>query len=172
MVERPLRIPVWLSCVNPRRFWPRCHFSRRLSSNGRTSSQQCREPALVTPESSRRARGVEVWAALRSLGRRGLADMIERTCVHAGHFADGLRAAGYQILNDVIINQVLVSFGSAEINDRVIRGVQQDGTCGAAAPFGKVSRPCVSAFLPGQPRTKTSSGPEAILRVARECEAG
>ncbi len=136
-------------------------------------ASNAREPALVTPESSRRARGVEVWAALRSLGRRGLADMIERTCVHAGHFADGLRAAGYQILNDVIINQVLVSFGSAEINDRVIRGVQQDGTCwcGGTVWQGKPAmRISVSSWATTDQDVERSL--EAILRVARECEAG
>jgi glutamate/tyrosine decarboxylase-like PLP-dependent enzyme len=81
------------------------------------------------PEMSRRARAVEVWAALRTLGRKGLAEMIERTCRHAQHFADGLRAAGYQVLNDVVINQVLVSFGEAETTRRVIAGLQADGTC-------------------------------------------
>ena len=64
-----------------------------------------REPVHYTPDFSRRARGVEVWAALRSLGREGLADLIERTCRHAARFADGLRDAGYEVLNDVVINK-------------------------------------------------------------------
>jgi len=72
-------------------------------------------------------------AALRSLGRRGLADLIARTCRHATRFADGLREAGYEILNDVVINQVLVSFGDAELTRRVIAGIQADGTCWAGA---------------------------------------
>ncbi len=88
-----------------------------------------REPHHHTPEASRRARGIEVWAALRSLGRSGLEDMIERTCRHASRFADGLRAAGYEILNDVVLNQVLVSFGNDETTRRVIAAIQQDGTC-------------------------------------------
>ena len=67
-----------------------------------------REPAAHAPELSRRARGVEVWAVLRALGRSGLADLIERDCRHATRFAEGLRAAGYEILNDVVLNQVLV----------------------------------------------------------------
>jgi glutamate/tyrosine decarboxylase-like PLP-dependent enzyme len=88
-----------------------------------------REPWDYVPEFSRRARGVEVWAALRSLGREGLADLVERSCRHASRFADGLRDAGYAILNDVVINQVLVSFGDPDMTRQVIAGVQADGTC-------------------------------------------
>ncbi|HEX9105846.1 MAG TPA: pyridoxal-dependent decarboxylase, partial [Longimicrobiales bacterium] len=88
-----------------------------------------REPSEYTPELSRRARGVEVWAALRSLGRQGLADLVERCCRHATRFAEGLRAAGCEILNDVVLNQVLVSFGEPERTRAVIEAVQRDGTC-------------------------------------------
>jgi glutamate/tyrosine decarboxylase-like PLP-dependent enzyme len=88
-----------------------------------------RNPSDYTPELSRRARGVEVWAALRSLGRAGLADLIERTCRHARRFADGLRAAGYRVLNEVALNQVLVAFGDAETTNRIISEIQTDGTC-------------------------------------------
>jgi glutamate/tyrosine decarboxylase-like PLP-dependent enzyme len=92
---------------------------------------EAREPNHFTPEFSRRARGVEVWAALRALGRRGVADLIERTCRHAARFAEGLRAAGHEILNDVVINQVLVSFGDAATTRRVVAAIQADGTCWA-----------------------------------------
>jgi glutamate/tyrosine decarboxylase-like PLP-dependent enzyme len=88
-----------------------------------------REPADYTPELSRRGRGVEVWAALRSLGRSGLAAMLERSCAQARRFAEGLRAAGHEVLNDVVLNQVLVSFGSPEKTERVIAALQEDGTC-------------------------------------------
>jgi glutamate/tyrosine decarboxylase-like PLP-dependent enzyme len=88
-----------------------------------------REPEQYTPEMSRRARGVEVWAALLSLGRSGLADLVERTCRYATRFAAGLRAAGWEVLNDVVLNQVLVSFGDAETTRRVIAAIQSDGTC-------------------------------------------
>ena len=88
-----------------------------------------REPADYTPELSRRARGVEVWAALRTLGRSGLAEMLERTCAHARRFAEGLTGAGYQVLNEVVLNQVLVTFGDDAATDRVIAAVQADGTC-------------------------------------------
>jgi glutamate/tyrosine decarboxylase-like PLP-dependent enzyme len=88
-----------------------------------------RVPYQYTPDFSRRARGIEVWAALRQLGRPGLADLIERTCRYAEQFAAGLRAAGYRVLNDVVLNQVLVSFGSSERTREVIARVQRDGTC-------------------------------------------
>ncbi len=88
-----------------------------------------REPSQFTPEMSRRARGIELWAALRSLGRAGLADLIERTCGHAARFAEGLRALGCDVLNEVVINQVLVSFGSDADTRAVIEHVQRDGTC-------------------------------------------
>jgi glutamate/tyrosine decarboxylase-like PLP-dependent enzyme len=88
-----------------------------------------RDPMQWTPESSRRARGIEVWAAIKSLGRSGLADLVERTCRHAQHFASGLRAAGHEVLNDVVINQVLVRFGDDETTNAVIDAVQRDGTC-------------------------------------------
>ena len=88
-----------------------------------------RVPYQYTPDFSRRARGVEVWAALRQLGRAGLADLIERTCRLARRFADGLARGGHRILNDVVLNQVLVSFGSAERTREVIARIQSDGTC-------------------------------------------
>jgi glutamate/tyrosine decarboxylase-like PLP-dependent enzyme len=88
-----------------------------------------RNPSDFTPELSRRARGVEVWAALRALGRAGLAEMFERNCRQAQRFAAGLRAAGHEVLNDVVLNQVLVSFGNPERTRRVIAAIQRDGTC-------------------------------------------
>jgi len=88
-----------------------------------------REPSHFTPELSRRARGVEAWAALRSLGRAGLADLVERNCRYARRFAEGLKNAGYDVLNEVTLNQVLVSFGSAEHTRQVVAKVQEEGTC-------------------------------------------
>jgi glutamate/tyrosine decarboxylase-like PLP-dependent enzyme len=88
-----------------------------------------REPCHHTPEFSRRARGVEIWAALRQLGREGVADLIERSCRQAARMAKLLSAAGYEILNDVVINQVLVSFGAPERTKRVIEAIQREGTC-------------------------------------------
>src|SRR6266508_3353153 len=76
-----------------------------------------------------RARGVEVWAALRALGRAGLADLIERSCRYATRFAEGLRSAGYQVLNEVVSNQVLVAFGDADTTRQVIAAIQAEGIC-------------------------------------------
>jgi glutamate/tyrosine decarboxylase-like PLP-dependent enzyme len=88
-----------------------------------------REPSQYTPELSRRARGVEIWAALKSLGRAGLAELIDRNCRLARRFADALAQGGCEILNEVVLNQVLVSFGDATRTLRVIERVQHDGTC-------------------------------------------
>jgi glutamate/tyrosine decarboxylase-like PLP-dependent enzyme len=87
------------------------------------------ESMHLTPQSSQRARGVEVWATLASIGRDGVADLVERCCRLARRFADGMRAAGFAVLNDVVLNQVLVSFGDAARTDAVIAAVQADGTC-------------------------------------------
>jgi glutamate/tyrosine decarboxylase-like PLP-dependent enzyme len=78
---------------------------------------------------SRRARGIELWAAMRSLGRSGLQELIERNCRQAKRFAERLRGAGFTVLNDVVLNQVLVSFGNEQDTLRVIAEVQKDGTC-------------------------------------------
>jgi glutamate/tyrosine decarboxylase-like PLP-dependent enzyme len=86
-------------------------------------------PADLVPESSRRARGFAVWAALRELGADGMAELVERCCLLADRFADRLAAAGLEIANDVVLNQVLVGFGSDARTDAVIAAVQRDGTC-------------------------------------------
>jgi len=86
------------------------------------------EPMDAVPEMSRRGRGIACWAALRSLGRSGLASLVERTCAFARTFADRLRAAGFTVLNDVVLNQVMVSFGSDAETRRVVAEVQREGT--------------------------------------------
>jgi glutamate/tyrosine decarboxylase-like PLP-dependent enzyme len=88
-----------------------------------------RESMHLTPQSSQRARGVEVWAALAGLGRDGVAELVSRTCQLARRFADGMRDAGYDVLNDVVLNQVLVAFGDAPSTDAIITAVQDEGTC-------------------------------------------
>jgi len=90
---------------------------------------QLAAPSDFVLESSRRARGFAVWAALRELGRDGIAELVDRCCTHARRFADGLRSGGAEVVNDVVLNQVLVGFGSDESTDAVIDGVQRDGTC-------------------------------------------
>jgi glutamate/tyrosine decarboxylase-like PLP-dependent enzyme len=101
-----------------------------------------RDPYNWVPESSRRARGFPIYAALRSLGRSGLANMIDHCCALARRMADGLRGApGVTILNDVVLNQVLVRFAPPDgrqtadaatidaFTRSVILAVQADGTC-------------------------------------------
>ena len=80
-----------------------------------------RAPSDYVPESSRRARGFATWAALRELGRTGVADLVDRCCALARRFADRLGAIdGVTIANDVVLNQVLVGFGDDERTDRVV----------------------------------------------------
>ena len=90
-----------------------------------------RNPSDYTPELSRRARGIEVWAALLALGRDGVEELVARHCRQAHRFAEGLSAAGFEILNEVVLNQVLVAFGDAERTARVIAAIQAEGTCWA-----------------------------------------
>jgi glutamate/tyrosine decarboxylase-like PLP-dependent enzyme len=90
---------------------------------------ESRNPSDYTPELSRRARGVDVWACLRSLGRRGLEDLVDRCCRHATRFAQGLSAAGYDVLNDVVLNQVLVSFGDDTTTRAITEEICREGTC-------------------------------------------
>ncbi len=134
---------------------------------------ETREPSQYTPESSRRARGVEIWAALRALGRSGVADLVEQTCRHAARFAEGLRAAGYRVLNEVVINQVLVSFGDDDLTRRVIARLQEDGTCwcGGTVWQGQTAmRISVSSWATTDDDVERSLA--AMLRIAGEERAG
>jgi glutamate/tyrosine decarboxylase-like PLP-dependent enzyme len=129
---------------------------------------ELREPYIYTPEASRRARGIEVWAALRSLGRDGVADLVERTCRLARRFAERLGGAGFEILNDVVLNQVMVSFGSPERTERVIAGIQADGTCwcGGTVWQGRTAmRISVSCWATTEADVDASV--DAMLRVAQ-----
>lgn len=88
-----------------------------------------RDAMDFTPDSSRRARGVDVWAALMSLGRSGVEALVERNCAQASRMAERLSEAGIEILNDVVLNQVVAAFGNDGRTAAVIEGVQADGTC-------------------------------------------
>jgi glutamate/tyrosine decarboxylase-like PLP-dependent enzyme len=93
------------------------------------SAPATRAPGDFVPESSRRARGFATWAALRELGRSGVAELVDRCCRLAVRFADALREIdGVEIGNDVVLNQVLVRWGNDERTDRVIAAAQLDGT--------------------------------------------
>ncbi len=146
------------------------HLKAAMSANAAyLATTDAREPSHYTPEMSRRARGIEVWAALRSLGRSGVADLIERNCQSAMRFAEGLRAAGYEILNEVELNQVMVSFGDDATTQRVLAAVQQEGTCwcGGTIWRGRAAmRISVSSWATTAADVEQSL--EAILRVARQ----
>lgn len=128
-----------------------------------------REPYHSTPELSRRGRGIEVWAALKALGRSGVAELVERCCAHAARFAEGLRGAGHEVLNDVVLNQVLVSFGDDATNERVIRAIQEDGTCwcgGSDWRGRRVMRISVSSWATTEADVEMSLA--AMIRCAGE----
>ena len=133
------------------------------------TSSRFRNPSDYTPELSRRARGVEVWAALRSLGRKGLVDLVERTCRYASLLAEGLRSAGYRVLNEVVLNQVLVAFGDADTTLRVVSDIQKDGTCwcGPTVWQGQTAmRISVSSWATKEDDVERSL--DSILRIARQ----
>jgi glutamate/tyrosine decarboxylase-like PLP-dependent enzyme len=126
-----------------------------------------RQPMQWGPESSRRARAIELWAALRSLGKSGVEELIERTCEHAQTFAAGLRTAGYEVLNEVSLNQVLVSFGDDEKTSRVIAAIQAEGTCwcgGTLWKGRKAMRISVSSWA--TTASDVTRSLHAILRIA------
>jgi glutamate/tyrosine decarboxylase-like PLP-dependent enzyme len=131
-------------------------------------TSEFRNPSDFTPELSRRARGVEVWAALRSLGRQGVTELIERNCRQARRFAAGLNAAGFKVLNDVVLNQVLVAFGDAETTNRVIAEIQTEGTCwcGGTVWQGQTAmRISVSSWATTDADVERSL--DAMVRIAR-----
>ena len=126
-----------------------------------------REPSEYTPELSRRARGIEVWAALLSMGRSGFAELIDNCCRHARRFAEGLSGAGFEILNDVVLNQVLVTFGDADKTNRVIDAIQRDGTCWAGGTQWQghtAMRIAVSSWATKENDVEKSL--DAIIRIA------
>lgn len=128
-----------------------------------------REPSHYTPELSRRARAIEIWAALSSLGREGLAELVETSCRQAVAFADGLRARGFEVLNEVVLNQVLVSFGSPEVTRRAIIILQEEGVCwcGGTVWQGKTAmRISVSGWATSDEDVEVSL--EAMERAARQ----
>jgi glutamate/tyrosine decarboxylase-like PLP-dependent enzyme len=132
-----------------------------------------REPMQWGPESTRRARAIEIWTALRTLGRAGVAELVRRCCRHALAFANGLRAAGFEILNEVELNQVLVAFGDDTTTARVIEGIQREGTCwcGGTTWHGrKAMRISVSSWATTESDVERSLS--AMLRVAREINQG
>ncbi len=124
------------------------------------------------PESSQRARQIDVWAVLRSLGRAGVADLVAGACARAHRFGEALADAGLEVLNDVVLNQVLVAAGPDPTTERLISAVQQDGTCwcGPTTWNGRVAmRLSVSGWNTTDQDAEQSV--EAILRCARQVGA-
>jgi glutamate/tyrosine decarboxylase-like PLP-dependent enzyme len=126
-------------------------------------------PALgdLVLESSRRARGFAVWAALRQLGRGGVAELVDGCCALARRFAAGLAAGGAEIANNVVLNQVLVDFGDDARTDRIIEAVQRDGTCwlgGTTWRGRRLMRVSISNWSTSEADVDRSVA--AILRVA------
>ncbi|MER5223885.1 pyridoxal phosphate-dependent decarboxylase family protein [Streptomyces flaveus] len=124
--------------------------------------------ADYTAESSRRARGFATWAALRELGRDGVAELVDRCCSLARRFADGLSAAGFEVVNDLVLNQVLVSFGDDARTDHVVQAVQNDGTCWVGATTWR-GRRLMRISVSGHATTEADvdQSVAAIVRLAR-----
>ncbi len=125
-----------------------------------------RIPYQYTPELSRRARAVDIWAAMRTLGKQGIDELVTRTCAYAEYLASSLRMAGFEILNEVDTNQVLVSFG--DDTHRIIQEIQSDGTCWCGGTTWKgrpAMRISVSSIKTSEHDIKRSL--EAILKIAK-----
>jgi glutamate/tyrosine decarboxylase-like PLP-dependent enzyme len=120
-----------------------------------------------TPEFSRRARGFPIYAAIRSLGRAGIATMVERCCEHARRFAEMLAGGGAEVLNEVVLNQVLVRFEDDARTDAAIERVVRDGTCflsGTTFRGARAMRISVSNWQTSDDDVERSA--RAILRAA------
>jgi glutamate/tyrosine decarboxylase-like PLP-dependent enzyme len=127
------------------------------------------DPFFNTPEMSRRARGVDTWAAISSLGKNGVINLIERCCYLAEKFASNLGDAEFEILNEVVLNQVLVSFGDAKTTNRIIKKIQEDGTCwcGGTIWKGKTAmRISVSSWMTTEEDITTCSN--RIIHIAKK----
>jgi len=86
-----------------------------------------RQPNNLVPELSRRARGIEFWAALKTLGKQGVEDLVDRNCLHATRFAQGLADAGYEVLNDVVLNQVVFACSDKSKTRKALEHIQNSG---------------------------------------------
>lgn len=140
-----------------------------LSGSGATSDFVLGD---LTPESSRRARGFAVWAALQELGVSGVADLVGRSCALAERMADRLAAGGAEIVNDVVLNQVLVGVGDDAETDSAISRIQRDGTCwvgGTTWRGRRLIRVSVSNATTTEGDIDISA--DAILRAARGTSA-
>src|SRR3974377_2070300 len=145
------------------------HLRRAMAQSAAyLQTSDVREPCHYTPESSRRPRGIELWAAMRSLGHEGLRELIERNCRLARVFAERRQQAGFEVLNEVVLNQVLVSFGTAEATRGIIAGVQDEGNSwggGTEWHGGTAMRSRVSSWATTDEDVECSLA--AIIRLAK-----
>jgi glutamate/tyrosine decarboxylase-like PLP-dependent enzyme len=126
------------------------------------------DPYSYTPEMSRRARGIEAWATIYSLGQKGVMELIERCCMYAELFASCLEQGGFRILNEVTLNQLLVFFGDPSLTKEIIKKIQEDGTCwcGGTVWKGKSAmRISVSSWMTNEQDVRKSAA--AIIRIAK-----
>ena len=161
---------------------PVAHSAAMTTSAGYLQQHEGRDALDWVPEFSRRARGFAIYAALRSLGRRGVADMVERCCGHAAAMAARLAAEpGVEVMNDVVLNQVLVRFlptppdprSADQLTRAIVRRVQRDGRCwlGGTVWHGVAAmRISVSNWSTSAADADTSA--EAILDARRREVAG
>jgi glutamate/tyrosine decarboxylase-like PLP-dependent enzyme len=124
-----------------------------------------------TPQASQRARQVEVWAVLRTLGRQGVTDLVTRTCDHAQTMAARLRQAGLQVLNEVVLNQVLVRAATDDQTLALIQAVQHDGTCWCGPTLWQ-NRPAMRISISGWATTNEdiSTSADAIITAAQRLD--
>jgi len=121
-----------------------------------------------TPQSSQRARQIEVWAALRTLGREGLADLVSGLSAHAATIGSSLSLVGANVLNNVVLNQVLVTGNSDESTAAWVDAIQADGTCWCGPTIWNGS-PAMRVSVSGWPTTSDDIGTsiEAMIRCGR-----
>jgi glutamate/tyrosine decarboxylase-like PLP-dependent enzyme len=125
-------------------------------SAGYIITSEDRDGMFFTPEMSRRARIIKLWATLKYLGKTGINQMIENMHDRAKQFATGFSAIeGFTVLNDVVFNQVLVACATDELTDRVIHQVQQNRVCWVGARPGIAAASSVSVSAPGPRQKKT-----------------
>lgn len=146
------------------------HLTNAMSATASyLATSEDREPAYNVPEFSRRARGIDIWAALRTLGKQGVAAMIERNCQQAQMMATLLTDAGFTVHNDVVLNQIVVSFGTPDQTRQVIQQIQADGTlwAGGTSWQGQTAmRISVSSWATTDDDIQCSA--EAIIRIVKQ----
>jgi len=104
------------------------HGAMRIGASYIPDGEQ-RDGMRLTPEMSRRARAVELWATLKSLGRAGVTELLERLCRHARQFGQDLAAQGFRVLNEVVFNQVLVACDTPANTTATLARLQRAGEC-------------------------------------------